>query len=223
MPITGEEYATAISAVESNRRARDAFIELVMSHCAPDAQIFDFGAGPGIDALRYVQRGLRVAAYDVDPLMCDSFAARCSAPIVAGRVRLQRGGYDEFLRTPSLYAGSVDVVTANFAPLSMIDDLPQLFAKFAELTARRGKVIASVLNPWSLHDVRYAWWWRNQPRYWRRGEYSIAGPGYRIHRRSMFVLARAAGAHFTLVDSRPKLLAPGRVMSGFLFAVFERN
>lgn len=223
MAVTGEEYVAAISAVESNRRAREAFVALVLDHSSPGAQIFDFGAGPGIDALRYVQRGLRVAAYDVDPLMCDAFEARCGAPIATGHVRLQRGAYGDFLRDTSPFAGTIDLVTANFAPLSMIDDLPQLFAKFAALTTGRGKVVASVLNPWSLHDLRYGWWWRNQPRYWRHGEYSVAGPGYRIHRRSRSVLARAAAPHFSLADSRPRLQTRTRVMSGFQFVVFEKN
>jgi hypothetical protein len=54
-----------------------------------------------------------------------------------------------------------DLVTSNFAPLNLIDALPELFAKFHALTAPNGRVLASVLSPNFLGDLKYRWWWQN--------------------------------------------------------------
>jgi len=41
----------------------------------------------------------------------------------------------------------VDLITSNFAPLNLIEDLPELFEKFHALTGPGGRVLASVLSP----------------------------------------------------------------------------
>jgi SAM-dependent methyltransferase len=234
MSVTGEAYVASIDAVESNRRAREAFHDLVLSVAPPGASIFDFGAGPGTDALFFARRGFAVSAYDHDPQMCASFKIRCQQLMERGVVRLQEGPFADFLRTPSPFGGSMDVITSNFAPLSMIDDLSGLFRKFTELTRPGSKLVASVLNPYSLHDLRYGWWWLHQPHFWRHGQFSIAGPTYRIHRRSVANLCIQAAPHFRLVQVQRGLpmTAPWRlpvlrrlalVSSGFMFVVFERR
>jgi SAM-dependent methyltransferase len=234
MSVTGEAYVARIDAVESNRRARAAFHDLVLRNAAPGASIFDFGAGPGTDALFYAQSGFAVTAYDHDPEMCAALRIRCHQHMAQRVIRLLEGSFEEFLCTPSPFAGSIDVVTSNFAPLSMVDDLGALFGKFAELTRPGGKIVVSVLNPYSLHDLRYGWWWRHQARFWREGQFSIAGPTYRIHRRSVANLSAQAAPHFRLVQVQSGLptTAPWRlpvlrqlalVRSGFMFLVFERS
>ena len=234
MSVTGEAYVASIEAVESNRRARAAFHDLVLRIAAPCASIFDFGAGPGTDALFYARSGFVVTAYDHDPQMCASFRIRCQQIMEQRVIRLLEGSFEDFLRTPSPLAGSIDVVTSNFGPLSMVDDVRALFEKFAELTRPGGKVVISVLNPYSLHDLRYGWWWQHQARFWRDGQFSVAGPTYRIHRRSVANLCAQAAPYFRFVQVRRGLptSAPWRLpvlrrlallTSGFMFVVFERS
>ena len=57
----------------------------------------DFGAGPGIDARFFAERGFTVDAYDVDPRMRDFFADHCRDLIDSGRVTLDGSAYREFL------------------------------------------------------------------------------------------------------------------------------
>jgi 2-polyprenyl-3-methyl-5-hydroxy-6-metoxy-1,4-benzoquinol methylase len=64
--VTGAEYVEQITAGESDRRARAAFRDLVLSIAQPGATLFDFGCGTGMDARFYAERGFRVLAYDVD-------------------------------------------------------------------------------------------------------------------------------------------------------------
>jgi hypothetical protein len=91
--VTGAEYVRQITALESDRRARSAFQELVLRIAPPGAAPFDFGSGTGMDARFYVERGFTVAAYDVDAQMCDFFAAHCGELIAAERITLLRSGY----------------------------------------------------------------------------------------------------------------------------------
>ena len=63
----GAEYVSQITAQESDRRTRSAFRDLVLNIAPPAARLFDFGAGPGIDARFFAERGFTIDAYDVDP------------------------------------------------------------------------------------------------------------------------------------------------------------
>jgi len=229
--VSGEGYVTAIEGIESNRRARAAFLALVMSHAPRAARVLDFGCGPGIDALHYSRAGFDVEAFDIDPQMCASFRIRCREGIERGKVVLHDCSYEEFLESRDI--GPVDLVTANFAPLSMIDRLRPLFERLHALTRPHARLVLSVLNPWSLHDLRYRWWWRHRLAYLRAGEFCVPGPGYHIHRRSVAVLQRAASPAFRLVQVQrglpltrvaalPGLRALARMSGGFIFLVFER-
>jgi SAM-dependent methyltransferase len=199
--VAGEEYVAAITALESDRSARNAFQDLVLSVAPPTGCIFDFGAGPGIDARFYAERGFQVVAYDADPRMCTTFARQCDREIAAGRVHLCQGRYRDFidLQVPLLrHQYAIDVVTANFAPLSLIDEPHELFATLHALTGSNATLVASVLNPWFVGDMRYVWWWANRVAYWRRGHFRVAGAGNNIFRRSLRNLASLAAPHFTL-------------------------
>src|SRR4029077_822127 len=95
--VTGAEYVEQITAGESDRRARAAFLDLVLSIAQPGATLFDFGAGTGMDARFYAESGFRVRAYDVDREMCGFFSAHCRDLMEAGRVTLESGAYRDFL------------------------------------------------------------------------------------------------------------------------------
>src|SRR5262245_48025164 len=182
--VTGAEYVAAISARPSDRRYRREFQSLALSLTAPGESLFDFGSGPGIDARIYAEQGRRVAAYDVDPHMSEYLAVHCRDFIATGAVSLQYGGYREFLASgPPAGGWRAELVTVNFAPLNLIDDLSALFAKFAALTTPTGAVLASVLSPYFAGDLRYGWWWRNAAGLLRDGRYAVPGAQAPIWRR----------------------------------------
>ncbi len=214
---TGAEYVTAITARQSDRRAREAFRELVLSLAPPGGTLFDFGAGAGLDARYFAERGLTVIAYDNDPRMCGFFAEHCRDLIDSGRVSLETGKYADFLaRRPPGKDHRADVVVANFAPLNLIADLSPLFARFDTLITPEGRVVASVLSPYYIGDMRYAWWWRNLPRLYRRGRYAVRGASGEIVRRSPADLAAQCAPSFML----EQIFRRG---SRFMFAVFRRS
>jgi SAM-dependent methyltransferase len=198
--LSGAEYIAYITSQESDRRVRSAFQDVVLSTAAPGAALFDFGAGPGIDARFFAERGFTVAAYDVDPRMRESFAEHCRDLIDSGRVRLDSSGYREFVTGRAADAGrSADLVISNFAPLNLVDDLPELFAKFAALTGPNGKVLASVLNPYFVGDMKLRWWWRSLGHLWRAGHFFMPGPQAPHHRRRLANFRDLGLPHFRLV------------------------
>jgi SAM-dependent methyltransferase len=197
--LAGAEYVKQITALESDRRARAAFQELVVHIAPPGGALFDFGAGPGIDARFYAERGFTVAAYDVDPKMREFFAVHCRDLIDAGRVTLDGGNYQEFLARKTIVGSrSVDLVTSNFAVLNLVPDLKELFSHLHALTAPHGKVLASVLSPYFIGDLKYGWWWRNALRLWRYGQFSVPGIQAPIMRRRLANYAAQSAPYFTL-------------------------
>jgi SAM-dependent methyltransferase len=203
---TGADYVGAITALRSDRRARSAFQDLVLRIASPGAALFDFGAGPGIDARFYAERGFTVGAYDVDPGMRRYFSVHCREFIQAGQVTVDGGTYRDFLARKTVGDGRpVDLVTSNFAPLNLIDDLPHLFEKFHELTAPNGKVLASVLSPYFIGDLQYGWWWRNSLRLWRDGHYSLQGAQAPIIRRRLADFNGQSAPYFALKHVFPGL------------------
>jgi SAM-dependent methyltransferase len=196
--VAGQAYVEAISALPSDRDARLAFQNLALSLVPRGATVFDFGCGPGIDARFYAKSGFKVHAYDVDPIMCDYFAAHCQDLIQDGLVALSRGSYAEFMAQGGAPAGQADLITSNFAPLSLVSNLEALFEKFQTLTTPGGLVLASVLNPYCRGDLRYVWWWRNLIRLGLAGEYAVAGAQAPIVRRRLACLARRCQPFFSL-------------------------
>ncbi len=197
--VAGAEYVGAITAKASDRRYRQEFQRLALRLTAPGETLWDFGAGPGIDARFYAAHGRKVAAYDVDPDMSRYFAMHCRDFIASGMVRLQEGGYEEFLASRAPAGGwCAQLVTANFAPLNLIDDLSGLFARFASLTTPTGAVLASVLSPYFAGDLRYPWWWRNLGEFLRRGRYAVPGAQALVWRRSLGEYQRHAAPCFHL-------------------------
>jgi SAM-dependent methyltransferase len=173
---TGAVYFERINSRESIRRIRSAFQDLVLRTAAPGAALFDFGAGPGIDARFFAERGYTVDAYDVDPKMREFFAEYCKDFIDSGRITLDHRGYREFLRQEAPLDGRpVDLVISNFAPLNQIDDLHELFSKFHSLTRPGAKLLVSVLNPCYIGDMKTLGWWRTAPRLWRDGHLAVSG------------------------------------------------
>jgi SAM-dependent methyltransferase len=239
--VTGAEYVRQITALESDRQARAAFWDLVAKIAAPHAALLDFGAGTGIDARFYAERGFAVTAYDVDPEMRAYFASHCEDLIAAGRVSLESGSYQDFLdRRRADRAPRIDLVTSNFAPFNLVNDLHELFAAFHACTGPTGKVLASVLCPYFVGDARYRWWWRNAPRLWRDGRFSLPGAQAAIVRRRLSDYAAQCAPYFRLARVVPGLPArrahsdiPGgpvghftwlRLLScRFMFLLFERS
>ncbi|HEV2703680.1 MAG TPA: class I SAM-dependent methyltransferase [Steroidobacteraceae bacterium] len=196
----GAEYVRQINAREEDRRTRAAFRELVLRIAAPGARLFDFGAGPGIDARYFAEQGFSVDAYDVDPLMREYFVDHCRDVIDSGRVNLETGSYREFLAAGNTEPKRrADLVISNFAPLNLVDDLCELFGTFAALTGPQGRVLASVLNPCFSGELRSRWWWRRAPRLWRDGQLFLPGPQAPHYRRRLEHFRRASGPDFRLV------------------------
>jgi SAM-dependent methyltransferase len=197
--FTGAEYVQALSARDSDLRARTAFRTRALELVPPGGAIFDFGAGPGLDARFYAEQGFRVGAYDVDPQMCAYFLQYCADFIDSGRVHLEVCSYPEFLAgCLQRSCGTFDLVTANFAPLSMVDNLTELFRSLAALTTANGAVLASVLSPYCVADLQYPWWWRNAPQLLRTGRYAVQGAQARIWRRRLRDFAAAGAGQFAL-------------------------
>jgi SAM-dependent methyltransferase len=198
---TGAEYFKRITSREINRRVRSAYQDLVLRIAPPGAALFDFGAGPGIDARFFAERGFTVDAYDVDPKMCEFFAVHCRDLIDSGRVTLDCGDYQEFLARKAMGASRrIDLVISNFAPLNQAEDLHELFAKFHALTGPKGKVLVSVLNPYFVGDMKSHRWWWNVPRLWRDGHYLVPEGQAPPHtRRSIADFGALSARYFRLV------------------------
>jgi SAM-dependent methyltransferase len=215
----GAQYVRQITAQESDRSTRSAFQELVLSMAPSGAVLFDFGAGPGIDARFFAEQGFTIDAYEVDPRMREFFVNHCRDLIDLGRVRLDDSAYRDFLtRKPAENTRRADLVISNFAPLNLVDDLRELFAKFHALTAPGGKVLANVLNPCFIGDMRFLAWWRSAPRLWRDGELFLPGPLAPHYRRLLSNFRAASTPHFRL--SR---VFRGLPLGRYMFLLFEKT
>jgi hypothetical protein len=76
--------------------------------------------------------------------------------------------------------------------------LGELFAKFHALTRPDGYVLASVLNPYWIRDLKCPWWWRNAVRLWRDGYYLVPGPLAPTVRRRLANYATESAPYFVL-------------------------
>jgi hypothetical protein len=197
----GAAYVAALTARASDRRARDAFRRLVLSIVPPAAALYDFGAGTGLDARFYAESGIGVGMYDADPEMSAHAARHCRDLIDAGKVSLDLGSYPDFLAGTLTADRRVALVTANFAPLSVISELAPLFARLHALTSRGGELLASVLSPCYVGDLRYRWWWAHAAGLLQAGSFALPGAHGWIIRRTVSEYARRCRPYFELVET----------------------
>lgn len=113
----------------------------------------------------------------------------------------------------------VQTVTANFAVLNHFDDHRQLCEELSQVVRPGGFVLASMLNPYYLGDVRYGWWRSNIMNLLRRGHYAIASES-RIHRFAPRVVAQAAAPYFRLERLLPRGL--GMATQLYMFLLLRR-
>lgn len=227
---TGAEYAAAICAGESDRRCRATFQQRVLELTRPGDTLLDFGAGPGLDAHCYAAHGRRVVAYDVDADMSRYLEAYCREFIAAGSVTPWHAAYRRFLDAAEVPGGQFALISANFAPLNLIDDLTGLCRRFATLLVPDGLVLASVLSPYYAGDARYGWWWRNAARLCVHGRYAVPGATSNIWRRTPADFARAGMPHFQLAqvwagngtEARGRLSGMRLARCRYMFLLFRR-
>jgi SAM-dependent methyltransferase len=233
--LTGEDYSAAILSGRADRTARRAFQATVVRIATAGATILDFGAGTGIDAKTYAERGYRVLAYEPDPRMCEAFRRYCRQGLQGQQIELLECDYRDFLSSELEFAGrSIDLVTANFAPLNLVEDLNELFGRLRSITAPNARILASVLSPLFIGDIRYRWWWRNLPQMLRLGHFTFRGAAI-VTRRSPANLAALAAPYFTLAGvgrHLPKgrlhrkvtpLWSPTLLASRYTILLFEKS
>jgi hypothetical protein len=195
----GAEYVRAMQRLESDRQAREAFQSLALRLLPPGGTVFDLGAGAGIDARFFAERGLCVRVYDSDARMSSYLADSCRDLIAAGRILPETGDYPEFLaRASDPGVPRAQLVIANFSPLDLISDLPVLFARLQALTVPGGALLASVLSPYFLGDLTLGWRWRGMIGQLRTGRLTVAGAQGNVIRRCLRVFAAECAPWFKL-------------------------
>jgi SAM-dependent methyltransferase len=184
---TGEQYHNFIQSSQRDRRVRDRFQQIALDLLPEGADVLDFGAGTGIDAKTYAANGHLTFVYEPSAAMCDYLEQHCRDEIARKTM---------ITVAPPLTC-KVQAVTANFAVLNHFADHTLLFEDLSRVVHQGGFVLASMLNPYYLGDVRYRWWRGNLLNLIRRGHYAIASES-RIHRFTPRAVARAAAPHFRL-------------------------
>jgi hypothetical protein len=190
---TGQQYHEVIQRSGRDRRTRAQFQRMALSRVPAGADILDFGAGTGLDAKVFATHGHRTFVYEPDLAMRTYLTQYCADEIEGQMI----------VPVSSPLHRPVHAVTANFAVLNHFADHAQLFADFATTVPSGGFVLANLLNPYYLGDVRYRWWRENLRTLLRSGRYAIASES-RIHRFSPAAIVRAAAPHFRLERLTPR-------------------
>lgn len=207
---TGEQYHEFFLSSRREVAVRDRFQKLALSLLAKGADMLDFGAGTGIDAKAYVARGHRTYVCEPSASMRGHLELYCRDEIANGAV----------VNVDNDLSCHVDAVTANFAVLNHIADHAPLFEQLYTVVRPGGFILASMLNPYFLGDVRYGWWRKNLLNLFRHGFYSFDTESG-IHRFAPRVLARSAAPYFRV--ERPHPRGPGMLTEPYLFLLFRRT
>ena len=224
------EYDAAVDGEESNTRLRAAFQQRVAAAAAPGGTIVDFGCGTGTDARWYASRGYHVIAYDISVAMLGVLGQRCAREVESGAVVAVSGELPA-LSTALRGERPVAAIAANFAALNHVAELGPLFGALAPQLPRGGAVVASLLNPTAIADMRSSWWWRGLARSPRTGSIRLDGlvTTYRHLRRSVRLAAWPAfelvewESTADLADGRRRSALRRRLASAFVFATLRRR
>jgi 2-polyprenyl-3-methyl-5-hydroxy-6-metoxy-1,4-benzoquinol methylase len=191
-------------------KVRSRFQQLVYQIAPRGGTILDFGAGTGIDAKAYAQRGFKV-------LVCE--------PCAENRTELVRHCCDELESgnitiTDLTVSGYVHVIAANFAVLNLVADPSALFATFDRVLESNGRVVASLLNPFFACDARFRWWRENFLSLLRSGRYAVEGDDGPVYRFTPAAISLAAQPMFRRITLLPR--GPGLAICQYMFMVFQK-
>ncbi len=200
-------YDNLVDDTPGDAWTRDAFRALVLETVPPGSLLLDFGCGTGTDALWYAQHGFRVVAYDNSPGMVEQLARKCAAEIDKGSVIPRCYDYKSFLTRG--VAAQPDAIVSNFAVLSAIPDLAQLFTAFGRALHPGGRVIVSILNPVFWKDMVHGWWWRSFMRSLGKGTKLLLGRELEAYWHTAPTVVAAASPFFVKL---------GQASPGFLVA-----
>jgi ubiquinone/menaquinone biosynthesis C-methylase UbiE len=193
-----------------DRAVRHRFQTMALDLLPAGADVLDFGAGTGIDAMAYAASGHRTFVHEPSQAMREYLVHCCRDEIARGTI----------MPTASPLACKVQAVTANFAVLNHFADHTALFEELSRVVQQGGFVLASMLNPCYLGDARYGWWRANIMNLVRNGHYAIDSES-RIHRFAPRVVARAAAPHFRLERVTPRGF--GLAVHLYMFLLFRRT
>jgi len=112
-----DRHALIYDQVFSNAEIRSETWEIADRYLFPGMDLLDLGCGTGEDAVHFVQRGLKVTAIDISPLMIAQLKLKCG-----DRVRCEVADMREFAPTDA----SFDGVFSNFGALNCVSDLDWL-------------------------------------------------------------------------------------------------
>jgi SAM-dependent methyltransferase len=206
---TGEQYHQFIQSSPRDQTVRYQFQKIALDLLPEGADVLDFGAGTGIDARVFATKGHRTFVYEPSQAMRGYLLQHCREEIAGERV----------VPLTSPLACKVTVVTANFAVLNHFEDHTALFEELSGVVHKGGFVLASMLSPYYLGDVRHGWWRKNLVNLVRHGRYAIASES-RIHRFTPQTVAQAAAPHFKLEQVTPRGL--GLATNLYMFLLFRR-
>jgi len=207
---TGEQYHQFIQTSPRDRVVRDRFQKMALDLLPTGADVLDFGAGTGIDAKVFAAKGHRTFVYEPSEAMCEYLTQYCHEEMA----------HKTIIKIPSPLACKVQAVIANFAVLNHFSSHTLLFEELSRVVRPGGFVLASMLNPYYLGDVRYGWWRKNLLNLLLRGHYAIPSES-RIHRFVPRVVARAAAPYFRLERLTPRGF--GLVSDLYMFLLFRRS
>jgi SAM-dependent methyltransferase len=191
------DYDERMREASSNDWARSAFHDWVTRIAPPPARILDFGAGTGIDALRYAELGYDVTALDNSPGMVAQLVMKLGGQASRPSVRALVGTLESC--APTIQAvGSFDAVVSNFAVLNLIEDLSPTFAQLAEILRPSGHLLVSVLNPMFWKDWRERWLWAGLVRSLGKGTIHLRGRDTDVYRHRVSTMVEKARPHFVL-------------------------
>jgi SAM-dependent methyltransferase len=228
---TASEYDRQVEGLAVNRTIRDAFRSRVSELAGPAGTIVDFGCGTGTDAAWYAAHGHRVVAYDISAGMVNVLRSVHADAVASGQIVPVAGGLDDLERVLRPLA-PVDVIAANFAVLNHVRDLEPLFRVLSSHLQPGGSLVASLLNPTLLADMRQRWWWTGALQSLRSGTIAFHGD-VTTYRHYVSTVRRAARPHLALMEVG-HADAEGRWSSGrvgwreamkqpFVFVVLRKN
>jgi len=205
-------YDSQMEGVSEGIRLRDVFRKRVSAMAGAGTPILDFGCGTGTDADWYAANGHRVIAYDISEGMVNVLRTRCAAAISRGTIVALAGEFEILLVALEQF-GPVAAIAANFAVLNHVPDLTPLLQRLAFHLRPKGVLIATMLNPFYLPDIRSRWWWKGMPRSLWAGNIRMVGDvtTYRHYIRS---IRRMAAPHFKLVEHQNSASAMAGSPSG---------
>ena len=149
-----EDYDRHILGNTVNRLLRSRSVDLMSEEFPEDSRLLEIGCGTGTETVSLLERGYRILATDISPVMLERLRSKVSGRFPPDQIELRETKASDAGKILQEYGpSSFDGIYSTYGAFNCEPDLSAVVPILHSLLKRKGKLILGIYNPFCISDA----------------------------------------------------------------------